>query len=185
MVSACTCARTDGYRIKRRGCPAHTETDSAYWQQSDDRKHGTDSPHEPTDDFVRAAFAEGARHLWPDSRDPGWCVTFDRWLAGRAVEPTRESFALGAAWALGDDEEAPASLRSAIERARDVLDGWEHDGPDDPAIHLLIRRVRDALGAAVADDKGARWGICDMDCQPDWHHDECAIYIKPPLGGAR
>jgi hypothetical protein len=19
---------------------------------------------------------------------------------------------------------------------------------------------------------------CDMGCQPDWHHDDCAIYIK-------
>lgn len=34
---------------------------------------------------------------------------------------------------------------AAIERARDVLDGWEHDGPDDPATHLLIQRVREAL----------------------------------------
>ena len=77
----CTCPRTDGYRIKRRGCPAHAETDAAYWRDSDRRKFGTDSPHEPTDEFVRRAFAEGARALWPDSRDPGWIVTFNRLLA--------------------------------------------------------------------------------------------------------
>lgn len=45
------------------------------------RKFGTDSPHDPTDEFVVHAFAEGARALWPDSRDPGWHVTFRRWLA--------------------------------------------------------------------------------------------------------
>ena len=32
-----------------------------------------------------------------------------------------------------------------ITRAGRLLDGWEHDGPDDPAIHLLIQRVREAL----------------------------------------
>lgn len=46
---------------------------------------------------------------------------------------------------------------SAIERARDVLDGWEHDGPDDPAIHLLIRRVREALDC-----------LCDEACEHHW-----------------
>ena len=34
-----------------------------------------------------------------------------------AAERTREAFALGAAWALGDDEEAPAALRARIEQA--------------------------------------------------------------------
>lgn len=33
-----------------------------------------------------------------------------------AAERTREAFALGAAWALGDDEEAPAALRDRIEQ---------------------------------------------------------------------
>lgn len=47
------------------------------------RKFGTDRPHEPTDEFVIHAFAEGARSLWPDSRDPGWHTTFQRWLAAR------------------------------------------------------------------------------------------------------
>lgn len=36
---------------------------------------------------------------------------------GEAAERTREAFALGAAWALGDDEEAPAALRARIEQA--------------------------------------------------------------------
>lgn len=35
----------------------------------------------------------------------------------QAAERTREAFALGAAWALGDDEEAPAALRARIEQA--------------------------------------------------------------------
>ncbi len=32
----CTCPRTDGYRIKHRGCPAHADKDAAYWQGQDD-----------------------------------------------------------------------------------------------------------------------------------------------------
>ena len=96
------------------------------------------------------------------------------------VETTRETFALGAAWALGDDEEAPAALKeraevaeagnrgliatceaagakiqaleTAADHARDLLDGWEHDGPEDPAILLLIQRVREALAGSPADE---------------------------------
>ena len=79
----CTCPRIDGYRTKRRTCVAHAEQDAAHWQEHDRRKFGTDVPHEPTDEFVLQAFAEGARALWPDSRDPGWHVTFRRWLAAR------------------------------------------------------------------------------------------------------
>jgi len=82
-VAECTCPRTDGYRIKRRSCLAHAEQDAAHWQEHDRRKFGTDVPHEPTDEFVVQAFAEGARSLWPDSRDPGWHVTFRRWLTAR------------------------------------------------------------------------------------------------------
>jgi len=52
-----------------------------YSPDKEARKFGTDTPHEPTDEFVRNAFAIGARRLWPDSRDPGWWVTFNRWLA--------------------------------------------------------------------------------------------------------
>lgn len=36
-----------------------------------------------------------------------------------------------------------------IERAERLLDGWEQDGPDDAAIHLLIQRVREALNGGV------------------------------------
>lgn len=39
---------------------------------------------------------------------------------------------------------------AAIERARDVLDGWEHDGPDSYEFRLLIRRVREALNGLGA-----------------------------------
>lgn len=35
-----------------------------------------------------------------------------------------------------------------VERAERLLDGWEHDGPADPAMHLLIQRVREALNGA-------------------------------------
>lgn len=37
-----------------------------------------------------------------------------------------------------------------IERAERLLDGWEQDGPDDAAIHLLIQRVREALNGGVS-----------------------------------
>lgn len=33
--SACICPRTDGYRIKRRGCSAHAEKDAGYWREQD------------------------------------------------------------------------------------------------------------------------------------------------------
>jgi hypothetical protein len=56
---------------------------SGHEDEREARKHGTDTPGEPTDEFVVYAFAEGARALWPDSRDPGWHVTFNRWLAAR------------------------------------------------------------------------------------------------------
>lgn len=45
-----------------------------------DSKYGTDDPSHPTDEFVIEAFARGAKELWPDSRDPGWWITFQRWL---------------------------------------------------------------------------------------------------------
>lgn len=37
-----------------------------------------------------------------------------------------------------------------VERAERLLDGWEQDGPDDAAIHLLIQRVREALNGGVS-----------------------------------
>jgi len=40
----CTCPRTDGFRIKRRGCPAHAEKDAAYWA-SRDKPVPTPAPH--------------------------------------------------------------------------------------------------------------------------------------------
>ena len=61
------------------------------------RKCGTDVPHKPTDEFVHRAFAWGAGQLWPDSRDPGWYVTFDRWLAARMADAWDEGY--------GDDAE--------------------------------------------------------------------------------
>lgn len=35
-----------------------------------------------------------------------------------------------------------------IARTNRLLDAWEYDGPDDPAIHRLIRRVREALNSS-------------------------------------
>lgn len=93
----CTCPRTDGYRIKRRTCLAHAEQDAAHWAEHDRRKFGTDSPHKPTDEFVVQAFAEGARSLWPDSRDPGWHVTFRRWLEARDARVKAEALRTEAA----------------------------------------------------------------------------------------
>lgn len=34
---------------------------------------------------------------------------------------------------------------AVIEATRDLLDGWEHDGHDDYAVRLLIKRVRETL----------------------------------------
>lgn len=42
-------------------------------------------------------------------------------------------------------ERQAEDAEAAIEATRDLLDGWEHDGPDDPAVHLLIQRVREML----------------------------------------
>lgn len=48
---------------------------------------------------------------------------------------------------LGD---ARDSAERRIERAERLIDGWEHDGPDDYAIHLLIQRLREALHGGAA-----------------------------------
>ena len=42
-------------------------------------------------------------------------------------------------------ERRAEDAEAAIEATRDLLDGWEHDGPDDPAVHLLIQRVWEML----------------------------------------
>lgn len=42
-------------------------------------------------------------------------------------------------------ERRAEDAEAAIEATRDLLDGWEHDGPDDPAVRLLIQRVREML----------------------------------------
>lgn len=173
----CTCPRTDGYRIKRRGCPAHAETDAAYWRDRDRRKFGTDSPHEPTDEFVRRAFAEGARALWPDSRDPGWIVTFSRWLDARVAEFQHNALEMARKADIAEARSEGAD--AAIERARDVLDGWEHDGPKGYEFHLLILRVREALDGATRACRRCECGVdgdgqcpcgCDEpnDCDHDW-----------------
>lgn len=68
---------------------------------------------------------------------------------------------------------------AAIERARDVLDGWEHDGPKGYEFHLLILRVREALDGATRACRRCECGVdgdgqcpcgCDEpnDCDHDW-----------------
>ena len=42
-------------------------------------------------------------------------------------------------------ERRAEDAEAAIEATRDLLDGWEHDGPDDYAVRLLIQRVRETL----------------------------------------
>lgn len=42
-------------------------------------------------------------------------------------------------------ERRALDAEAAIEATRDLLDGWEHDGPDDYAVRLLIQRVREML----------------------------------------
>ena len=72
--------------------------------------------------------------------------------------------------------DARDSAERRIERADALLDGWEHDGPDDPAILLLIQRVREVLvgsrgevgtGAgegATGQDTGTAWVTRSEDC---------------------
>lgn len=42
-------------------------------------------------------------------------------------------------------ERRAEDAEAVIEATRDLLDGWENDGPEDPAIRLLIQRVREML----------------------------------------
>lgn len=88
----------------------------------------------PCPEFIAACergdvFQRKPRPLGPDGFTPlapaSTCSTCGCGVAGdgdcpcgcvEAAERTREAFALGAAWALGDDEEAPAALRARIEQ---------------------------------------------------------------------
>lgn len=111
------------------------ETDAVtVWRER--RKFGTDTPHEPTDEFVVQAFAEGARSLWPDSRDPGWHVTFRRWLAAHDAAVLA---ALDTPPALGDDERAAVRALRALVMLK--------DGPRDSAYYADKERAwEDARG---------------------------------------
>jgi hypothetical protein len=115
-------------------------TDDELKRRREWRKFGTESPHEPTDEFVVHAFAEGARSLWPDSRDPGWHVTFQRWLAARdtaraASTPPAEPAATGAV------ESQFNAMRNAVEFGPGTYspEGW----------HAMCSRMVEALAAAV------------------------------------
>lgn len=67
--------------------------------------------------------------------------------ADRALEMSRKA---------EQAERRAEDAEAAIEAARDLLDGWEHDGPDDYAVLLLIRRVREmlALGERFREEGG-------------------------------
>lgn len=82
-------------------------------------------------------------------------------------------------------ERRAEDAEAAIEAARDLLDGWEQDGPDDPAVRLLIQRVRGMLalgdrfraardecplGKAVCDPLA---NGCDGECETEWQSYTC------------
>ena len=83
-----------------------------YMQDREARKCGTDVPHKPTDEFVRQAFANGAGALWPDGRDPGWHVTFDRWLAAQKAAVWDEAYQDGY-----EDNGGPNPYRATEEKS--------------------------------------------------------------------
>jgi hypothetical protein len=100
------------------------------------------------------------------------------------LEAVREAFALGAAWALGDDEEAPTVLKERIaeaecllhmtmdardraerrvEAAEALADEWERaaadGGPRNYAASLFATAARD-LRAALGDEPPKCVGLC-------------------------
>lgn len=86
----------------------------------------------PCPEFVAACergdvFQREPRPLGPDGFTP---------LASEGVENARRA---------EQAERRAEDAEAAIEATRDLLDGWEHDGPDDPVVHLLIQRVREML----------------------------------------
>jgi hypothetical protein len=83
-------------------------------------------------------FAAVPRPLGPDGFTP---------LAPESVENARRA---------EQAERRAEDAEAAIEATRDLLDGWEHDGPDDYAVRLLIQRVREtlALGERFRADRG-------------------------------
>lgn len=86
----------------------------------------------------------------------------------RAVEADviRETFALGAAWALGDDEEAPAALKARAESAeaalarvktlRDAYYAWDGDPASEFASSPRQRAQLDAALNAALDREEER-----------------------------
>ncbi len=86
----------------------------------------------PCPEFVAACergdvFQRDPRTLGPDGFTP---------LAPESVENSRRA---------EQAERRAEDAEATIEATRDLLDGWEHDGPDDYAVRLLIQRVRETL----------------------------------------
>lgn len=94
-------------------------------------------------------------------------------------------------------ERQAEALDAAFERVHKVLHGWEHDGPDDPAMRLLIQRVREALltggevgtGAgegATGQDTGTAWVTRSEDCPeaPAQAHLPAGEVACPRCGGS-
>lgn len=129
LGSSCNCTTPDdcvlpGYH---RGDPVTEHATNTETERREARKHGSDRPGDPTDEFVIHAFAEGAKSLWPDSRDPGWHVTFKRWLAAREAEVRAEALApilaLADAWDERETEarnEGSPGLLTYVRASREV-----------------------------------------------------------------
>lgn len=75
--------------------------------------------------------------------------------------------------------DARDSAERRNERACEVLDGWEHDGPKGYEFHLLILRVREALDGAIRACRRCGCGVdgdeqcpcgCDepVECAHEW-----------------
>jgi hypothetical protein len=94
----------------------------------------------------------------------GWCVEHDcpatacaHEHAARAVTPRYTDaleVALEVSRQVGQAERRAEDAEAAIEATRDLLDGWEQDGPDDYAVRLLIQRVRETLALRQRFEEG-------------------------------
>ena len=117
-------------------------------EQREARKYGTDSPHEPTDEFVRRAFAEGAKALWPDSRDPGWIVTFERWLTARVAEFQENALDMARKAHITEIHAEEAEFH--VEQLRDALGRAERSAERLEARAVELATERDAALARIA-----------------------------------
>ncbi len=131
----CTCPRTDGYRIKRRGCPVHADKDAAYWQTQD----APDTPDVELTDQEREALRFAFVHYHPD-HDEG----------SRAYEVVE---ALVAARVAEERERANAAVERSFDHAYDY--GFD-DSEWGEGYRHRDRQVRRALRAALGGEATPR-----------------------------